>query len=114
MALSITIRTEGDVTVINVAGRIILGDASGSLRRTLQEASAGERPKVVLNLSAVSAMDSAGLGELVSGFTSARRRAGALKLAALPKRVEELMRMTSIYRIFEVFHDEAGAIRSFE
>lgn len=58
-------------------------------------------------------MDSAGLGELVSGFTTARSKGGVLKLAALPKRIEELLRMTGIYRIFEVHQDEARAIRSF-
>ena len=84
-----------------------------ALRDTLREISNAGNPKIVLNLSGVLTMDSAGLGELVSGFTSARSRGGVLKLCAVPKRVEELLRMTSIYRIFEVHYDEAGAIRSF-
>ncbi|HTA46440.1 MAG TPA: STAS domain-containing protein [Bryobacteraceae bacterium] len=113
MSLSLTTRNEGDVTVISAIGRITLGPGSGALRDTLQQVSAAGNPKIVINLSGVSAMDSAGLGELVSGFTTARSRGGVLKLAALPKRVEELLRMTGIYRIFEVHHDEARAIRSF-
>lgn len=100
--------------MVSVVGRITLGTGSTALRDTLRQASVVDNPKIVLNLSAVLSMDSAGLGELVSGFTTARSRGGVLKLAALPKRVEELLRMTSIYRIFEVHNDEAGAIRSFK
>ncbi len=99
--------------MVYAVGRITLGTGSSALRETLIETSAIDNPKIVLNLSGVSSMDSAGLGELVSGFTTVRRRGGVLKLAAVPKRVEELLRMTSIYRIFEVHGDEAGAIRSF-
>lgn len=111
--MAITTRVEGEVTVVSPSGRITLGPGSGALRETLQQVSAAGNPKIVINLSLVSAMDSAGLGELVSGFTTARSRGGVLKLAAVPKRVEELLRMTGIYRIFEVHHDEAHAIRSF-
>ncbi len=98
---------------MSAGGRITLGRGSSALRETLLQVSAEEKPKIVLNVSGVTAMDSAGLGELVSGFTTARSRGGILKLAALPAKVEELLRMTSIYRIFEVYTDEAGAIRSF-
>jgi anti-sigma B factor antagonist len=114
MTLSITTRKAGEVTVLSVGGRINLGAGSIALRDALLEASGCENPKIVLNLSAVSGMDSSGLGELVSGFTTARSRGGVLKLAALPKRVEELLRMTGIYRVFEIHADETHAIRSFE
>ncbi len=102
------------MNVVNASGRITLGPGSRALRETLLRAAAVENPKIVLNLSGVSALDSAGLGEVVSGFTNARSRGGVMKLAALPKRVEELLRMTSVYRLFEVHHDEAGAVRSFQ
>lgn len=114
MALSITTRKAGDVTVVNPVGRINLGAGSAALRETLLELAAAEHPKIILNMSGVSNMDSSGIGELVSGFTTTRSRGGVLKLAALPKRVSDLLRMTGIYKIFEVHDDEARAIRSFE
>lgn len=100
--------------MVNLVGRINLGGGSVTLRETILELSTGDRPMIVLNLSGVSNMDSSGIGELVSGFTTTRSRGGVLKLAALPKRVSDLLRMTGIYRIFEVHDDEAHAIRSFE
>lgn len=99
--------------MVSATGRIHLGSASSTLRDTLRAAAADDNPKIVLNLGNVLSIDSAGLGELVSGFTTARSRGGVLKLAAVPRRVEELLRMTSINRIFEIHHDEASAIRSF-
>lgn len=113
MSYSITTHHAGDVNVVNASGRITLGPGSLALREILLKA-ATDNSKIVLNLSGVSAMDSAGLGELVSGFTNARSRGGVMKLAALPKRIEDLLRMTSVYRLFEVHHDEADAVRSFQ
>ncbi len=101
--------------MVNPAGRINLGGGSTALRETLLELSAaGDHPKILLNLSGVSNMDSSGIGELVSGFTTTRSRGGILKLVALPRRVSELLQMTGIYKIFEIYDDEAHAIRSFE
>lgn len=100
--------------MVNPVGRINLGAGSAALRETILELSAGDHPKIVLNLSGVSNMDSSGIGELVSGFTTMRSRGGALKLAALPKRVYDLLRMTGINKVFEIHDDEAGSIRSFE
>jgi anti-sigma B factor antagonist len=114
LALTITTRKSGEVTVVNAVGRINLGAGSVTLRETLLELSVGDHPKIVLNLSGVSNMDSSGIGELVSGFTATRSRGGALKLAALPKRISDLLRMTGIYKIFEIHDDEARAIHSFE
>jgi anti-sigma B factor antagonist len=114
LAITITTRKIGDITVAHVVGRITLGAGSSTLRDTIQELSVGEHPRIVLNLSGVSSLDSSGIGELVSGFTITRSRGGALKLLALPKRVEELLRMTGVSRIFEIHDDEAHALRSFE
>jgi anti-sigma B factor antagonist len=100
--------------VATVVGRITLGTGSSTLRDTIVELSSGEHPRILLNLSGVSSMDSSGIGELVSGFTTARSRGGSLKLFALPQRVEELLRMTGVSRIFEIHDDEAHALRSFE
>lgn len=114
MSLTITTHKVGDITVANVVGRITLGAGSSALRDTIQGLCAAEHPRIILNLSGVSSLDSSGIGELVSGFTTTRSRGGALKLLALPKRVEELLRMTGVSRIFEIHEDEARAVRSFE
>ncbi len=108
LAITITTRKIGEITVAHVVGRITLGAGSSTLRDTIQELSTGEHPRIVLNLSGVSSLDSSGIGELVSGFTITRSRGGALKLLALPKRVEELLRMTGVLRnIFKIHDDEA-------
>jgi anti-sigma B factor antagonist len=100
-----------------VTGRLTLGTAALSLREMihgLAADAADAKPRIVLNLSGVVNMDSSGIGELVSGFTTVRSRGGVLKLTALPKRVEELLRMTGIYRVFEIHEDDARAIGSFQ
>ena len=114
MPLTITNRKSGNVTIVSIVGRITLGAGAVSLRESLLELAAGEGPGFVLNLSGVSNIDSSGIGELVSGFTTARSKGRVMKLAALPKRVEDLLRMTGIYRIFEIHRDDTQAIRSFE
>jgi anti-sigma B factor antagonist len=113
MSLKITTRKAGDVTVVDLVGRITLGAGSTTLRESLLELSAGDNPRIVLNLSSVSNIDSSGIGELVSGYTTARGRGSSLKLAALPKRVEGLLDMTGVSRILEIHADEAGAVASF-
>ena len=111
----ITTRKAGDITVVNPVGRINLGAGSTALRETpSRDLGWRTSQKLVLNLSGVSNMDSSGIGELVSCFTTTRSRGGVLKLAALPKRVSDLLRMTGIYKIFEIHDDEARAIRSFD
>jgi anti-sigma B factor antagonist len=114
LPLTITTRKAGNVTIVNMVGRLTLGPGATALREILLELSAGGGTGIVLNLSGVSNIDSSGIGELVSGFTTARSQGRAMKLAALPKRVEDLLRMTGIYRIFEIHKDEARAILSFE
>lgn len=113
MALTITTRKAGDITIVSMVGRITLGEGSNAFRETLHELAATDTSGVVLNLGGVSNIDSSGIGELVSGFTTARNQGRALKLFALSKRVEDLLRMTGIYRILEIHQDEAQAIRSF-
>lgn len=97
-----------------MAGRLTLGTAALSLREMIHGLAAEAKPRIVLNLSGLVNMDSSGIGELVSGFTTVRSHGGVLKLTALPKRVEELLRMTGIYRIFEIHDDDARAIGSFQ
>jgi anti-sigma B factor antagonist len=103
----------GDVTVIDVAGRITLGEGSSVLRDAMRDLVSKGQKKILLNLGEVSYIDSSGIGELVSGFTTVTNSGGALKLLNLNKRVKDLLQITKLYTVFDVHEDEAGAIRSF-
>jgi anti-sigma B factor antagonist len=106
-------RQVGDVTVIDVAGRITLGEGSSNLREGIRDMVAKGNKKLLLNLGDVTYIDSSGIGELVSGFTSVANAGGQLKLINLTKRVKDLLQITKLYTVFEVYEDEAAAIRSF-
>ena len=113
MSVKLTTRQVGDVSVIDVAGRITLGEGSSVLRDALRDLVSKGQKKVLLNLGEVSYIDSSGIGELVSGFTTVTNSGGALKLLNLNKRVKDLLQITKLYTVFDVHEDEAGAIRSF-
>ena len=113
MSVKLTTRQVGDVTVIDVAGRITLGEGSSVLRDSLRDMVSKNQKKILLNLGEVSYIDSSGIGELVSGFTTVTNSGGALKLLNLNKRVKDLLQITKLYTVFDVHEDEAGAIRSF-
>jgi anti-sigma B factor antagonist len=103
----------GDVAVVDVAGRITLGEGSSALRDLLREMVGKGQKKILLNLGEVSYIDSSGIGELVSGFTTVTNSGGELKLLNLNKRVKDLLQITKLYTVFDVHEDEAGAIRAF-
>ena len=113
MSVKLTTRQVGDVTVIDVAGRITLGEGSSVLRDALRDLVSKNQKKILLNLGDVSYIDSSGIGELVSGFTTVTNGGGALKLLNLNKRVKDLLQITKLYTVFDVHEDEASAIRSF-
>ena len=113
MSVKIDTRKVGDVTVVDVSGRITLGEGSSALRDVLRDLSAQGNKKILLNLSEVSYIDSSGIGELVSGFTSVSNGGGTLKLLGLTKRVKDLLQITKLYTVFDVHEDEAHAVRSF-
>ncbi|HZT31605.1 MAG TPA: STAS domain-containing protein [Bryobacteraceae bacterium] len=113
MSVKLSTRQVGDVTVVDVAGRITLGEGSSTLRDTLREMVASNQKKILLNLGEVSYIDSSGIGELVSGFTTVTNQGGQLKLLNLTKRVKDLLQITKLYTVFDVHDDEAGAVRSF-
>jgi len=106
-------RQVGDVTVIDVSGRITLGEGSSNLREGIRGLMAQGNKKLLLNLGDVSYIDSSGIGELVSGFTSVANQGGQLKLLNLTKRVKDLLQITKLYTVFEVYDEEAAAVRSF-
>ncbi|MGD0199965.1 MAG: STAS domain-containing protein [Bryobacteraceae bacterium] len=113
MSAKLSPRQVGDVTVIDVAGRITLGEGSSNLRDSLRELAAKGNKKILLNLADVSYIDSSGIGELVAGFTTMTNAGGQLKLLNLTKRVQDLLQITKLYTVFEVFDAEASAVHSF-
>jgi anti-sigma B factor antagonist len=113
VSAKISPRQVGDVTVLDVSGRITLGEGSSNLREGIRELVAKGNKKILLNLGEVSYIDSSGIGELVSGFTSVTNHGGQLKLINLTKRVRDLLQITKLYTVFEAFDDEAAAVRSF-
>src|SRR6267378_2741257 len=113
MILRATYRDAGPVTVLDMSGRITLGDGSALLRKTLRELLEQKRSRILLNLADVDYIDSSGIGELVSGYTSVKNRGGELKLLHLTKKVHDLLQITKLYTVFDVHSDETGASRSF-
>ena len=101
------------MSVVDVAGRVTLGEGSTALGDTLRGLANKGGQKILVNLSEVSYVDSSAIGELVSGFTTAAKQGGQMKLLGLTKRVKDLLLITKHYTIFDVHDDEAAAIRSF-
>ena len=111
--LNIATRRVGPVVVLDLQGQIRLGETNINLHRAIRElVDAGEK-KVLLNLAGVTHVDSSGLGELVAGFTTLERADGEMKLMNLTERVIDLMTMTKLYTVFDVFEDEKTAVASF-
>ncbi len=113
MSVKLTTRQVGDVTVIDAAGRITLGEGASAFRTAIRDLVTKGNKKVLLNLGEVSYIDSSGIGELVSGFTTVRANEGQLKLVGLSKRVKDLLQITKLYTVFDVYEDETEAVRSF-
>jgi anti-sigma B factor antagonist len=113
VSVKLTSRQVGDVTVVDAAGRITLGEGASTFREKIRELVNNNSKKILLNLGDVTYIDSSGIGELVSGFTTVTNSGGQLKLVGLSKRVKDLLQITKLYTVFEAFEDEAQAVRSF-
>jgi anti-sigma B factor antagonist len=113
MFLRATPREAGQVTVVDFSGRITLGDGSALLRKMIRGLLDDQRKKILLNFADVDYIDSAGIGELVSGYTAVKGRGGDLKLLHLTKKVRDLLQITKLYTVFDVYTDESTALRSF-
>ncbi len=111
--MKITERKRGDVTILDIDGKITIGAGDIALRQAVQNALAGGATKIVLNLSRVSTIDSSGVGELVSSFTTATNRGATLKLASLPDKVNDVLMITQLITVFDVYDTEDEAVRSF-
>lgn len=113
MALRMTDREVNGVTVIDLEGRIVLGEESNSFRERVKSLLAAGKKKIVLNLANVSYIDSAGLGTLVATFHSARSQGATLKLANLGQKFKEVLQVTKLMTVFDTYENEAAAIQSF-
>ncbi len=113
MSVKLLVRQVGDVTVVDAAGRITLGEGASAFRDLIRDLVAKGNKKLLVNLSEVSYIDSSGIGEMVSSYTTVTNRGGQLKLVGLNKRVKDLLQITKLYTVFEVFDDEASGVRSF-
>jgi anti-sigma B factor antagonist len=106
-------RKVDNVTIVDLSGRITLGEGSVVLRDTIRDLISKGDKKILLNLGEVTYIDSSGIGELVSAFTTVRNQGGELKLLNLTKKVHDLLQITKLYTVFDVKDDEATAIQSF-
>ncbi len=114
MKMTTSTRQVGDITVVDISGRIELGDESAALRELISDLLSKGNKKILLNLGDVQYIDSSGLGALVSAFTSVRKQQGELKLLNLTNKVSDLMQITKLYTVFEIMNDEAVALKSFD
>jgi len=112
--MTITSREVSHVTIVDITGRITLGDETGQLRDTVRALLAADKKKIVLNLAEVDYIDSSGVGELVSSFTAVRNAGGELKLLNLSKKVSDILQVTKLYTVFDVKEDEFTAVKSFD
>ena len=113
MSMKATIRQVDSVTVVDVSGRITLGEGCTQLRELVRDQLGKGNKNILLNLADVTYIDSSGIGELVSAYTGVSRQGGGLKLLNLTKKVHDLLQITKLYTVFEVHSDEALAISSF-
>lgn len=113
MSVKLTTHQKGEVTIVVASGKLTMGEGTSSLRNKIRELVAGGSRQIVLDLADVSYMDSSGLGELISAHTTVTTAGGEIKLLNLAKRVHDLLKLTKLYTVFEVFEDEALAVNSF-
>jgi anti-sigma B factor antagonist len=106
-------RSAGDVTILDLKGRMTMGEGDELLKDKVNSLILQARKKIVLNLEAVPYIDSAGLGEIVRTYTTVSRQGGSLKLVNLTKRITDLLSITKLLTIFETYDSEADAVRSF-
>ncbi len=113
VSMKASTRQVDGITIVDLSGRITLGEGSVVLRDTIKDLLGKGHKKILLNLGDVSYIDSSGIGELVSAFTSVQRQGGDLKLLNLTKKVHDLLQITKLYTVFDVKDDEASAIAAF-
>ena len=113
MTMKASNRPIGAITIVDLSGRITLGEGSVVLRDTIRDLVSKGKTKILLNLADVTYIDSSGIGELVSAFTTVRNQNGELKLLKLTKKVHDLLQITKLYTVFDIKDDEATAVQAF-
>jgi len=114
MPLTIESRDVGKVTILDMRGRITLGDEIEDLRNAVRNLVAKGQKKIILNLAGVDYIDSSGVGELVGCFTTVRNAGGELKLLNLSQKVHDVLHVTKLYTVFDIRDDEFNAVKSFD
>jgi anti-sigma B factor antagonist len=114
VSLQGTRRELGDVIIVDFSGKITLGEGSAMLRKTVRDLTDAGYKKIVLSLYDVDYIDSSGIGELVSAYTTVKNANGELKLLHLTKRVHDILQITRLFTVFDVQSDEGAAVRSFK
>lgn len=113
MQMITSTRQVGGITIVDISGRIVLGEESAALRGLVCDLLSKGHKKILFNLADINYIDSSGLGHLVSAFTSVRKQGGELKLLNLTNKVHDLMQITRLYTVFDIMDDEAVAVTSF-
>ena len=112
--LSLKQREAGDVTILDLSGKITIGEGSVQLRDTVRGLLESGKNKILLNLGDVSYVDSSGIGELVSSYTTVNKAGGQLKLLNLTKKIQDLLAITKLLTVFEIHEDESAALASYK
>lgn len=111
--LNISERQAGDVTILDLEGKVTIGEGSVALRTSVRNLIAEGKTKVLLNMASVKYCDSSGIGELVSSFSAIQREGGSMKLLNLTKKLQDLLSITKLLTVFDDFDDEQQALASF-
>jgi anti-sigma B factor antagonist len=113
MSFEMKVRNADGVSIVDVAGRVTLGEGASTVGNTLRRMAAGGQNKILLNLAGLTYLDSAGIGVLVSTFATITNAGGQLKLLNLTHTVKDVLLLTKLYTVFEVYEDEAAALANF-
>lgn len=111
--INITERQAGDVTILDLDGKVTIGEGSVALRSTIRRVLGEGKTKILLNLGRVGYIDSSGIGELVSSFTAVNKEGGTLKLLNLTEKIQDLLAITKLLTVFDVYENEGDALSSF-
>ncbi len=111
--LNITERQAGDITVLDMSGKVTIGEGSVALRNTIRRLLGEGKKKILLNLGQVGYVDSSGIGELVSSFSAVNRESGSLKLLNLTQKIQDLLAITKLLTVFDVYDSESEAVSNF-
>jgi anti-sigma B factor antagonist len=113
MNMTTSIRQVGGITIVDISGRIVLGEESAALRDLVRDLLRKEHRQILFNLAEVNYIDSAGLGSLVAAFTSVRKEKGELRLLNLTNKVRNVLQITKLYTVFDIMNDETEGVKSF-